>query len=206
MPHSFVSIAIIALLGSISPGPDFALIAQNSLTYSRRVGVLSALGIGLGIIVHSTYCILGIAFIISQSVMAFTIIRYLGAAYLIYLGARGLLSHQAISATTETSSGHAISNYAALRQGFLVNVLNPKCIVFMISIFTIVVKPHTPYWVQSIYGLELAGITAGWFVLLAYLFTHQHIQQRIIKVQAVVLKILGVFLICFGLDLIFKVS
>jgi RhtB (resistance to homoserine/threonine) family protein len=204
MTYSFISIAIIALLGAISPGPDFALISQNSLAYSRRAGVLSSLGIGVGILFHSFYCIIGIAVIISQSVIAFKVIRYVGAAYLIYLGCRGLLTNKKVKETDVKSSHKNMSDFAAFRQGLLINVLNPKCIVFMISIFTIVVRPHTPYWVQAIYGIELAGITAIWFVFLSFLFTYQHIQNKLAKVQTVIIKILGVFLIGFGLDLIFR--
>lgn len=202
--HMFVSIAVISLLGAMSPGPDFAIVSQNAMRYSRMAGLMSAIGIGLGIIIHSTYCILGIAIIIAHSAIAYKVISILGASYLIYLGVKGIFSSKKSSKEIIAEKNEQISSLTALKQGFLVNVLNPKCMFFMISVFTIVVKPHTPYWVQSIYGLELSGIAVLWFMLVAYLFTHAQVQKRIDRIQFMVIKVLGVFLIGFGLELIVR--
>jgi RhtB (resistance to homoserine/threonine) family protein len=204
MSYAFWTIAVIALLGALSPGPDFVLISKNSITHSRRAGILSSLGITVGILFHSFYCILGIAVVISQSLLAFSIIRYIGAAYLIYLGVKSLFSKTTLKTQPKRAGHKSIGDFTAFREGLLVNVLNPKCILFMLSIFTMVVKPHTPYWAQAIYGLELAGITGLWFCLLSYLLTHRHVSKRLASVQTVISKLMGVFLIGFGLDLIFS--
>src|SRR5579863_5423615 len=87
----FLTISTIITLAVISPGPDFALVSRNALRYSQKVGIMTSLGTGSGALFHATYCILGFAIIISQSVLLFNVIKYLGAAYLIYLGGKGLL-------------------------------------------------------------------------------------------------------------------
>src|SRR5438094_7329342 len=86
----FLTIASLHLLAVMSPGPDFVLISKNSLVYSRKSGVYSALGLALGILVHITYSLIGIAYIISRSIVIFSTIKLLGAGYLIYIGYKSL--------------------------------------------------------------------------------------------------------------------
>jgi len=189
-------------LGAMSPGPDFVIVSKNALAHSRRAGFFTAFGICMGILLHSAYCILGLAVIISQSLLLFSIIRYLGAAYLIYLGIKNLLSKNTI-AMEQHYQKSTLSNWQAFREGFLVNLLNPKVIIFILSIFTIVIKPHTAYGAKIIYGLELSVISTAWFCFLTIVLTHKKVKQRIIKVQHIVIKVMGVFLVALGLDLLF---
>ena len=197
----FYTIAIVGILGAMSPGPDFIVVSKNAIAHSRATGCFTTLGIATGILVHSTYCILGLAVIISHSLLLFSIIRYFGAAYLIYLGFKGLLSNKT-EASAQSYQTSQLSNWQAFREGLLVNLLNPKCILYMLAIFTMVVKPHTAYWQQAIYGVELSVISIFWFCFLSFVLTHKHVKQRIAKIQTIVIKVMGVFLIAFGLDLI----
>lgn len=202
--HDFYTIAIIALLGAISPGPDFVVVSKNALMYSRRTGCFTACGIAAGIVFHVTYCILGIAIIISQSLLLFSIIKYIGASYLIYLGVKAIFSKS--SKNLPSNIHHQvndISAWVAFRQGLLTNVLNPKCTLFMLAVFTMVVRPHTPYWIQIIYGLELSGIGLLWFLFLSNLLSHRHVKARLNKVQSIVTKVMGAFLVGFGIHLFF---
>jgi hypothetical protein len=80
------TVATITILAVISPGADFAMVSRNSMMMSRRAGVLTAVGISLGVLVHVAYSLLGVGLVISRSVLLFNLIKYLGAAYLIYLG------------------------------------------------------------------------------------------------------------------------
>src|SRR5579864_5031237 len=87
-----ITVAIIHLLGVISPGPDFIMTARNSLKYSTRTGVYSSVGLGLSTFTHIAYCLAGVALIISQSILLFTIIKFIGAGYLMYIGYKSLKS------------------------------------------------------------------------------------------------------------------
>ena len=84
--QEFLSISLLIMLAAVSPGPDFAVVTKNSLLYSRKAGLFTALGVSVSLLIHAVYCILGLAIIISQSLLAFSVIKYLGAAYLIYIG------------------------------------------------------------------------------------------------------------------------
>ncbi len=199
----YYTIAIIALLAAISPGPDFVVVTKHAVMYSRSNAIMATLGIGAGILIHSSYCILGLAVIISQSLLLFSMIKYLGAAYLIYLGLKSLFSkthHLAFKPTTPKN----VSHWAAFRDGFLTNVLNPKCTLFMLSIFTLVVHPHTPIITQTIYAIEIITITIGWFVFLAYGLTLNIIKRKIEKIQHVVSKLIGGVLLALGIAMLFE--
>ncbi len=200
----FYAIGVVALLAAISPGPDFAIVARNALTYHRRSAIVTSFGIGLGILLHSTYCILGLALIIAHSMIAFTIVKYLGAAYLIFLGTKSLLANQSKLSTNSVRVMNQHGAWQALRNGFFTNALNPKCTLFMLSIFTMVVRPHTPIYIQIIFAFEIALITTGWFVFLAYCLTYQPIKSSIAKVQLLVSKLIGLVLIALGVAVIFK--
>lgn len=82
----------ISFVAMISPGPDFLIVLRNALGLGRKHGIATALGIGSGLSIHMAYCIMGIGLIISQSIMLFSAIKYIGAAYLLWLGYKSVKS------------------------------------------------------------------------------------------------------------------
>ena len=86
----WLAVITITIFAVISPGPDFAMVSRNSLALSRRAGILTAFGIGLGVLVHVSYTLLGIGILIRETPAMFDILKLGGAAYLIWLGARML--------------------------------------------------------------------------------------------------------------------
>lgn len=199
----YYTIATIALLAAISPGPDFVVVAKHAITHNRRNAIMASLGIGLGICIHSTYCVLGLAVVISHSLLLFSMIKYLGAAYLIYLGLKSFFSKRNHLSIKPSAKLHA-SPLAAFRDGLLTNVLNPKCTLFMLSIFTLVVRPHTPNLTQAIYGLEIVLITTVWFIFLSYGLTLTAIKTKLENVQHIVSKLIGGVLVALGVAVIFE--
>ncbi len=196
----FLAISLLIILAAISPGPDFAMVVKNSLLYSRRAGTFTALGVATSLLIHGTYCILGLAIIISESLLAFSIIKYVGAAYLIYIGIKSLLAKR--EATQFNSLHHqqkGLNDWSAFRQGLLCNLLNPKAIMFLLAFFTLVVKPGSSIVSELGYGLEIAVIHAIWFSFLAYLLTHQYVKTNLSKVQFYIVKVMGAVLVAFGI-------
>src|SRR5690606_25016790 len=88
--NEFMLVAGIHLLGVASPGPDLAIVLKNSLSHDKKQGVFTALGIAIGISIHLTYSIIGLAAIISRSIVLFNIIKTVGALYLIWIGYKSL--------------------------------------------------------------------------------------------------------------------
>ncbi len=192
------------LLAVVSPGPDFFVAVQTSLGHGRRAGVGAAIGFGLGILVHVAYSVAGIALIISQSIVAFQIIKTIGALYLIYLGYKSWKNHSGFSvfdSDQQTGQTHLPFGQAVLK-GFLTNVLNPKATLFFLGLFTIMISPTTLISHQAILGLIMALNTTLWFCAVAFFFTMPHIQQGFLRFQNWFNKAFGAILIALGIKVI----
>ena len=163
----FFSVGAVALLGAMSPGPDFAMVVKNAVISSKRAGIVTALGVATGCLVHATYSIIGIGTLVSQSILAFTIVKWLGAIYLLYLGLNMLFSKKTEGAKevfSQTSPNTTL--ITSFREGFLTNVLNPKATLFFLAIFTQVININTPFVLKVAYGLEVAVLVGIWFSIL----------------------------------------
>lgn len=166
----FFTVALVHLLAVASPGPDFAVVLRQALCQSRRNALLTAAGIGAGILIHVSYSLLGIGLLIQQSILLFTILKIAGALYLTWLAIQ-CLKARAGGIYVEAGTSTEQSGFAALRLGFLTNILNPKATLFFVSLFSVVISPGTTVAVQTGYGLYMALATAAWFSLVAVFFT-----------------------------------
>ncbi len=200
--NQFLTLAVIGFLGAMSPGPDFVIVTQHSLQQGKKSGLYTALGIALGCLVHVTYCVIGIGVIVAKSVLAFNIIKYLGAAYLIFLGCKALISRTEDPLAQKGATRiprKVLSSMAALKRGFLVNVLNPKATLFFLSVFSQVIDPQTPQAIQALYGVEFSVVSFIWFGSLAWILTHDRLKKKLTTAQKYLDKMLGGFLVALGL-------
>lgn len=198
-----LSVTGIHLVALISPGPDFFMTLRNSLTYSRKTGIYTAIGFGLGIGIHISYSLIGLALLISKSPMLFNIIKYLGAIYLLYLGVQSLREKTHKIHTSEIDKEKDISPLKAIGIGFLTNVLNPKATLFFLSLFTLVITPDVSKNTMLIISIILILTTILWFSIVAFFITQKSIQKLYNKYQKVVLKSLGIILIIVAIKLAF---
>lgn len=196
--QEFLSISLLIILAAISPGPDFAVVTKNSLLYSRRIGIYTALGVSVSLLIHAVYCILGLALIISQSLLAFSIIKYLGASYLIYIGIKGLMSKREAMKLDSEHKKSSLTSMQAFNQGLLCNLLNPKAIMFLLAFFTLVVKPGHSLFSEMGYGFEIALIHMIWFSGLSVMMTHRTVKANLSRVQFYIVKAMGALLVAFG--------
>lgn len=206
MISQLVSIGLMMLFISMIPGPDFALVTKNTLLHSRRAGLFTAFGVGCAILVHISYCALGLAVIISQSILIFKCIKYLGSLYLAYLGIKLLLSQQ--NQSLETSKARRMSNelyaFKAWQQGFLCNLLNPKATLFFLALFTLFIKPSTPSSWELVFAVEMFIVIVSWFCCLAMFLSHPTIAKLFNRSLKYIEKTVGLFLIAFSAIIIIK--
>lgn len=195
----WIAVITITLLAVISPGPDFAMVSRNALTLSRRAGLLTALGIGAGVLVHVAYTLLGIGLLIQQSPTAFNLLKLVGAAYLIWLGVKMLRSRKSDAPIPEGTV--ALSDFAALRIGFLTNALNPKTTIFVVSLFMQVVQVDTPLATRIAYGLFISVAHVVWFGCVSLFFGAPEIRRAIIGSRHIVDWVFGAALVAFGIAL-----
>ncbi|MBO1254997.1 LysE family transporter [Alteromonas sp. 5E99-2] len=200
MPYlsQVISVSLIAIFMAISPGADFVMVTRNSVFYGRAAGLYSALGISLAIWIHVAYSIAGLAIIISQSIILFSIIKYLGAAYLIYIGWRTFKAKSNLN-IEGASSSLTMSKFSAFKIGFVTNSLNPKTTIFFLSIFTQVVNPETPLWMQLIYGAIISLAHLVWFSGVSIFLSQPAFLKKFQEWKNVIEKAIGTLLIAFGL-------
>jgi len=194
-----LAVALITVLAVISPGADFAMVVRNSCLYGRRTGLLGAVGVAAGVLVHVTYTMLGVGLLIASSTTLFTVIKLAGAAYLVYIGVRTFLDRGDLTVDLGAKSG--LSGLGALRTGFLTNVLNPKTTLFVVSTFTQVVGPDTALWQQAGYGLFMSLAHLGWFGLVALFFSHATLRTALLRRQKALNRGIGSVLVGLGVTL-----
>ncbi|RKF20887.1 LysE family translocator [Alginatibacterium sediminis] len=198
--QEFLTVALVHLLAVASPGPDFAVVVKVSVSNGRRSAIFASLGIGCAILIHVLYSLLGIGLLVSQSVMLFNIVKYLGAAYLIYIGIQGL-RQKATSTDMDLKSGEGLGAKQAFVVGFMTNGLNPKATLFFLSLFTVIISPTTPLMVQFSYGLYMMLATSIWFILLSSILSTERVRQQFLRLGHWFDRGMGTVLIALGLRL-----
>lgn len=203
--YEFSKIAVAHALAVMAPGPDFAMVLRQSLAHGRRTGVWTSIGIGSAISLHITYSLLGVGLLLKSSVLAFTLLKYAGAAYLGWAGVQALRSRP--RAATGVLDGSVVpakvvpTNGAAWRTGFLTNALNPKATLFFVALFPLVISPQTPKLIQAGYGLWMALATMAWFSFVSVLLTREKLRQAFLRHTHWIDRALGVVFIAFAASL-----
>jgi RhtB (resistance to homoserine/threonine) family protein len=199
-----ISLAIVGLLIVISPGADFVLVLKNSINSGRNSGILTACGISLAIGVHISYSMLGVSYLISQNEIIFTSIKYAGAVYLIYLGVKSILTANDKLEKIENNS-ITVKPSQYLIQVFFCNLLNPKTMLFFISLFSqLISSDQTTNNYVLLYGLYIALLHGMWFSLVSIFFTSKGLQSQLTKIKKRLNQACGVGLISFGVLLSIK--
>ena len=162
---AFLTFLVAALALNIAPWPDMLYVIGRSLGQGRRAGVVSALGIFCGCLVHILAAAIGVAALLRSSPIAFSVVRYAGAAYLVYLGARMLLVKDSALAADNLPKPEALGKI--FTQGIITNVLNPKVAMFFLAFLPQFVNPKAGVVAVQIAVLGLIFNTGGTFVNLA---------------------------------------
>lgn len=198
----FLTVALIHLLAVASPGPDFAVVVRESVTHGRRAGTWTACGVGTAIFLHVGYSLLGIGLIVSQSIVLFNLLKWAAAAYLLYIGYKALRAKPAAATTDAPVAQHVERTpKAAFVAGFMTNGLNPKATLFFLSLFTVVINPHTPLLVQAGYGVYLAVATGAWFCLVAMLFSQARVRAGFARMGHWFDRAMGAVLVALGVKI-----
>lgn len=187
---------------NITPGNDFIFVATQSISKGIKAGIVSSFGISLGLLVHISASVLGLSLLLSKSLIAFEIIKWLGAAYLVYLGIKSFLSKS--EAFNEAIHKNTPPTNRLLRQGFLTNVFNPKVALFFLSFLPQFADSSSPY-----FSLQLL-LLGGWFIFsgtivsicIAVIFSRMRIWLSNFKIfWKVQQKITGLVFIALGLKI-----
>lgn len=203
------TLGIILILAIFSPGPDFTIVVRNSLLYSKRKALFTVLGITFGELTHIIYNILGISIIINKSPWILRIIGIIGGTYISYLGFASfyagykfLKSKKKIKNDIKTKINTKISNFNAFKMGFLTNILNPKAVLFFISVFGSLINNNTPKIIIIIFIFESTIIAFICFSLVALLFSIDIIRNLFFDYSHWIEIITGILFILIGIKLV----
>lgn len=198
----FFTIAVAHLFAVASPGPDFAVVLRQSVRGGTRAGVWTSLGVGSAISLHVAYCLLGVALLLSQSEALFDAMKFIAAAYLLYLGVQSIRASFAEARQKHDASQQPVLNARrAFVLGFLTNGLNPKATLFFLALFTVVIDPTTPLTIQLLYGFYLSVATFAWFSLLSLLLGIAAVRESIVSMGDWLERAMGLVLILLALQI-----
>ena len=190
------AVATITILAVISPGADFAMVTRNSILYGRSAGLLASLGIALGVQLHVLYTMLGVGLVLQKSPGLFSIIKLIGAVYLVYVGYKTFFTPR--PSTSSAAPLKELDAIDALRTGFFTNALNPKTTLFVVSVYTQIVQPETSIAVQVGYGLFMSMAHWVWFSLVTVFFSEEHLRSKMLRHQLVLNRMIGIVLASLG--------
>ncbi|MFG1430133.1 LysE family translocator [Xanthobacter sp. V2C-8] len=197
----YLTLMAVFALAAIVPGPDFAMVARQSVVHGRRAGVLASLGIGAALLCHAGYTLAGLGLLVAHSLPAFMVLKWLGAAYLVYVGVKtwGAPPPSGEAPETEGLARAAVSGRRSFALGFLTNALNPKAVLFFLSLFGTVVSADTPLAVQGVYALSLAVFAVAWFTAATFFFTGRAVRDGLARFGRWFNRITGALLIGLGI-------
>lgn len=192
-------LALICLAAMVSPGPDFLLISRNALRYPRAQAFATAAGVITSCSVHALFCILGLAIIVTRSVILFSLIKYIGACYLVYLGVKGLTSRPREHTVSAFPATRDITIRAAFIQGFLCNFLNPKLAVFLLSLFTQFIAVDASFQEKTIVAAVFLLESAIYWPLVVLFFQMPKVRSIFLRAQRSIDYLFGALLIAMGI-------
>lgn len=198
MLGDLLSVAGLTVLIMISPGPDLALVTRNTVVGGKAAGGWTSAGILTGNLVHLTYCLLGIGWLIANSIVAFAILKLAGGAYLIFLGFQSLRTSSDRPEDVETTVRYGRKWWV---QGLLNNLLNPKGPLFYLGVLAVFVHPDSTLVYLVLLVCTTIGISAVFWLLFVYVLQISLVRNRLLVAGRWINRLLGAVLIALGIRL-----
>ena len=202
MDSNLTNLGLAYVLALISPGPSLVIILHNSLVYTKEVGFWTAVGITVGIAVQALYVLLGLDFLYQypQFLLA---IKILCSFYLIYLGATGFRKAFSFAQSKHQNSCKTPNKWEALKQGFLIDVLNPVSLSFFLIIFSLYIPDQSDIFYKSICWLGIILLGSIWFTGVSLLFPGSLLKRFLFSSLGRFINIIiSVVFIIFGIKLL----
>lgn len=201
--ETLIAFITVSALLTIMPGPDNIYVLVQSITNGKKYGVVTTLGLATGIIIHTSLIAFGVSELLKKSTTIFFIIKLLGALYLFYLAFKVYKSSAKID--LENSNASKKSLFALFKQGFFMNILNPKVTIFFLAFFPGFINNSLPNIKQQIFvlGFIFMILTIVIFSSIAFLASkmtsflrnNQKFEQNLKVIQIVVFIGIGIFIL-----------
>ncbi|WP_296059515.1 LysE family translocator [uncultured Amphritea sp.] len=186
----------VMLLGAMLPGANTAIILRNTLQGSRRSGFITALGLTTALTIHVILSVIGLAALIESTPALYAAIRWLGSAYLIYLG----VVYLATRPDTQTEHSGKNSGHPFIA-GMMVSLFNPKILIMFVAIFSHVVAEVQSAAMQFLYCITPMLVELSWLSLIIMLLSRPAIQHWLKRVRVRIERLIGGGLVLLGIKL-----
>ncbi|GAA5317878.1 MAG: LysE family translocator [Candidatus Pelagadaptatus aseana] len=186
----WLTLAGLCWMGAASPGPSLAVMVDQTMKGGRQHGIYTALAHGAGVGCYALLAALGLALALQQSPVVFDVLRWLGAAFLLYL------AYKALTAPTEFVREESdVSVREGVLTGFLTAFLNPKLAIFFLAVYTQFITEDSTLWQKLGMAAVSMGVDALWYVVVVVMVSHPAVIDRLEHSASVVNKVFGVLLI-----------
>lgn len=198
-----LSIVGTVLIGAISPGPSFVLVSHTAIIRSRRAGLAAALGMGLGGAIFALLALAGLHALLVRVEWAYLLFKLLGGAYLAYLGVR-IWRGACLPLPPERAGGvdHAGAAWKSLAVGIATQLSNPKTALVYGSIFAAFLPAAPERWLFTALPLGVFVVEAGWYAVVALVFSAERPRAAYGRAKHVVDRIAGAVLVGLGVRLL----
>ena len=206
-----ITLASVHFIALMSPGPDFALVVQNATRYGRQTGVYIALGLSFGILLHAILSLTGVSYLVHQQPTLFALVQIAGGSYLLYLGFGALKgtwqtrSSKSIVSEQQSSPDLLLNNKRqAFSRGFATNILNPKALVFFISLMSTLVPASMSLTGKGIALVILWSLSLAWFSFLAWALSTERLQAKLKSLAVYIDGLCGLIFTVIGISILWQ--
>ena len=198
-----LAFAGVHFLAASSPGPNLILVTSHAVTYSYKAALMLSFGIVIGTFVWSSAAALGLGILITKFPNIYFILQHVGAVYLIWLGFKMLRnrwknSYEEIGTTVSINK----TGRKLLATGFLVNMTNPKSIVYWTSLYSVILPAESPAWVFSATIVLAMSISMAWWTAVSLFFSQDNVQSIFLSFRKYLDMVMGGALIFLGLKIV----
>jgi threonine efflux protein len=208
------SLAVIHIVALMSPGPDFAIIVKMATQQTRLTALYCALGIAVAILVHTFLSLMGISVMIQQSHVAFMAVQLIGSSYLAWMGYGALksaltsiISKRRTAGISISSTQHnmakntLMSSLTGFKVGLYTNLLNPKALIFFITLFSVLITPQVNDSTKVAATILLFILSLAWFSLLALILSKPRVQQKLLAANSIIDLLVGIIFIAVAVTI-----
>jgi threonine efflux protein len=185
----------------LSPGPNFFAIMYTSTTQSRRSGLLVVAGVLAGTAVWATASLLGLGLLFKTAAWLYQILKIIGGCYLIYLGAKTILSVRKGHGRSYQPVKRLLTPWQAFYRGLVVDLSNPKAAVFFTSLFAVTVPPDAPIWFKTMIVSAVVAMPGLWYAGLVCLVNLPPVAAFLQRINETISYITGTIFIGLGFRL-----
>ena len=198
--ESILILAIVCASGAISPGPSLAVVIRNTIEGGRQQGIMTGLGHGLGLTIYAFIAVTGLSSILTENETLFVCVQIAGSFWLTWIGFNLILSFSKISSNFYKPSGRM-----AFGEGFMISFLNPKILVFFVSVFSQFIHEELTTIDKTIIIMIAGVIDTTWYVLVTMLLAGTKLNHQLKKNSVWIDRLTGAILIGISFVIIFRI-